>query len=230
MKKAFLFDLGNTLIEYPRPEELKANCANFIPNGEISKKILKRTLELYAQDRLASFKDLHEAIIKTALNQALLEEGYQFSDQKILDMMREIFQSGFARHAKVIDGARQVLSILKGKGLKIGIVSNTPFPGSFYMDDLERFGLLPYFQTFLWSSEFGKRKPSPEIFEKALSNLGVKAQEAIFIGDSLDRDVAGSRGVGMQSIWFDRRKKVRDFTGYHVSSLLEIFSFKELFE
>lgn len=230
MIKAFLFDLGNTLIEYPRPEELKANCANFIPDEKISQKVLKRTHKLYAQDRLASFKDLHEATIKKALDQALTEEGYQFSDQKIVDMMREIFEFGFAKHAKVLDGARQLMSILKGKGLKTGIVSNVPFPGSFYMNDLERFELLPYFQTFLWSSEFGKCKPSPEIFEKALNNLGVKAQEAVFIGDSLDRDIAGSRGVGMQSIWFDRRKKAGDFAGYRVSSLLEIFSFKELFD
>lgn len=230
MIKAFLFDLGNTLIEYPRPEELKANCADFIPDEKISQKILNRTLELYRQDRLASFRDLHEATIKKALVQALSEEGYRFDDQKTLNLMKEIYQFGFARHAKVIDGARQLLSILKGKGIKLGIVSNTPFPGSFYINDLERFGLLPYFQTLVWSSDFGKRKPSPEIFEKALNNLKVKAQEAVFVGDSLDRDISGSRGVGMQSIWFSRKKKVQSHDGYRISSLMEIFSLKELFD
>ena len=230
MVKAFLFDLGNTLIEYPRPEDLKANCADFISDEKTSQKILDQTHKLYLQDRLVSFRDLHEATIRKALTQALAEEGCQLDDQKILGLMKEIYQFGFARHAKVIDGARQLLSILKGKGLKTGIVSNTPFPGSFYMDDLERFGLLPYFQTFLWSSDFGKRKPSPDIFEKALDNLEVKAQEAVFIGDSLDRDISGSRGVGMRSIWFNRKKKVQNHDGYRISSLLEIFSFKELFE
>jgi putative hydrolase of the HAD superfamily len=57
----------------------------------------------------------------------------------------------------------------------------------------------------VFSSELGKRKPHPEIFERALEALGVEAGEAMFVGDRLYEDVRGSNDVGMtsvQAVWF----------------------------
>jgi putative hydrolase of the HAD superfamily len=55
------------------------------------------------------------------------------------------------------------------------------------------------------SSEVGKRKPHPFIFQRALSELGVAADEALFVGDRLEADVFGASRVGMktvQALWF----------------------------
>jgi FMN phosphatase YigB (HAD superfamily) len=55
------------------------------------------------------------------------------------------------------------------------------------------------------SSEVGKRKPHPAIFERALSELDVRSDEALFVGDRLDADVFGAARVGMrtvQALWF----------------------------
>jgi len=57
----------------------------------------------------------------------------------------------------------------------------------------------------VFSSEVGKRKPHPEIFERALSALDASAEEAIFVGDRLFEDVRGAAELGMttvQAVWF----------------------------
>jgi len=229
MVKAFIFDLGNTLIEYPAPEKLRENCARFAGNMRVSKELLNRMNELYLEDRRSSLEKLHEATIEKALSRALKEDGHQYNNDEILALLEEIYHFGFGMHAYPVDGAVQLMEALKARGFKTGIVSNTPFPGSFFKKDLERFGLLHYFQTFVWSSEFGKRKPSPDIFKKALADLRITPGEAVYIGDKLDRDVAGSRGVGMQSIWFDRKGNGKDHDGYRITLLTDILSFGKLF-
>jgi putative hydrolase of the HAD superfamily len=55
------------------------------------------------------------------------------------------------------------------------------------------------------SSDVGKRKPHPEIFQRALSEVGAAPDEAIFVGDRVGADVAGAARVGMrtiQAMWF----------------------------
>ena len=47
-------------------------------------------------------------------------------------------------------------------------------------------------------------KPHPSIFETALSTVGVAADEAMMVGDSLSHDVAGARQLGMRAVLLDR--------------------------
>jgi putative hydrolase of the HAD superfamily len=57
----------------------------------------------------------------------------------------------------------------------------------------------------VFSSDVGVRKPSPEIFLRALGELGVAADRALFVGDRLRQDVGGAHGVGMravQAMWY----------------------------
>ena len=56
------------------------------------------------------------------------------------------------------------------------------------------------------SGEINRRKPSPEIFRRALNVLGVEAQRAVFVGDMLDLDVRGPQSVGMKTVFIKRRQ------------------------
>src|SRR5207247_1094310 len=66
---------------------------------------------------------------------------------------------------------------------------------------IQRLGIEPYFDTVLISQEVGCLKPDPRIFELALSRVPCRPEEAVMIGDSPDRDVAGARAVGMHGRW-----------------------------
>jgi putative hydrolase of the HAD superfamily len=90
-----------------------------------------------------------------------------------------------------------LLSQLAGR-YRLGIVSNFYGNLATVCDEL---GLRPYLGVIADSTDVGWTKPDPRIFRHALDGLGVKAGDAAFVGDSLSRDMAGARAVGMSHIW-----------------------------
>lgn len=93
------------------------------------------------------------------------------------------------------------LRLLRGGGLKLGVVSNTGWPASVHDPDLDRFGIKDLFDCRLYSCEVGWEKPAPQIFMAALDCMGLRAEETAFVGDFLKYDVAGAQAVGMRGIW-----------------------------
>lgn len=65
-------------------------------------------------------------------------------------------------------------------------------------------GLGPYFDAVIVSGEVGVGKPDPVPFALALAALGADPAEAVMVGDSLERDIAGARDAGIRGIWLDR--------------------------
>jgi putative hydrolase of the HAD superfamily len=66
-------------------------------------------------------------------------------------------------------------------------------------------GLAELLDFAVFSSEVGKRKPHPAIFERALEALDVTPAETLFVGDRLYEDVRGAADLGMrtvQAVWF----------------------------
>jgi putative hydrolase of the HAD superfamily len=116
-----------------------------------------------------------------------------------------------AEHA-AWDRARQLaahtpalLEALRERGLQLGLVSNAFDPGWLLHRDLEQMGLAARLDYAVFSSEVGKRKPHPAIFERALEALEVDAADAVFVGDRLYEDVRGAGELGMttvQALWF----------------------------
>jgi HAD superfamily hydrolase (TIGR01509 family) len=63
-------------------------------------------------------------------------------------------------------------------------------------------GLVRYFDIIVDSTLAGVEKPDPAIFRPALDALGVLPEEAVYVGDLYDVDVAGARAAGMAAILF----------------------------
>lgn len=81
---------------------------------------------------------------------------------------------------------------------RLGIVSN--FYGNLATVCKDA-GLDAFFSVIVDSTLAGSTKPDPRIFRYALDALGLSPGEAVFVGDSLPRDMAGARGVGMPHVW-----------------------------
>ena len=80
----------------------------------------------------------------------------------------------------------------------LGIVSN--FYGNLEAVCSEA-GIAHFFRVLIDSSRVGCRKPDPRIFRAALEPLKVTPARALFVGDSLARDMAGARALGIPHIW-----------------------------
>jgi phosphoserine phosphatase len=87
-------------------------------------------------------------------------------------------------------------------GYRLAITTNGP--GDVQRAKLHASGLERYFPIVVVSEEIGSGKPEPAIFRVALDRLGVRAEEAVVVGDSYERDIVGARNAGLASILVDR--------------------------
>jgi putative hydrolase of the HAD superfamily len=62
-------------------------------------------------------------------------------------------------------------------------------------------GLTEHFDVVVASCDIGVGKPDPAIFATALEALGVAPDEAVMVGNDLDRDIAGATAAGIRSLW-----------------------------
>ena len=85
---------------------------------------------------------------------------------------------------------------------RLGLVSNFDH-GPTARAVIARHGLTDLFASTVISDGFGRRKPHPAIFAAALSQLGVSAADAVFVGDSVADDVGGAQAAGMDAIWLN---------------------------
>ena len=66
-------------------------------------------------------------------------------------------------------------------------------------------------------------KPRKELFEFALNNTGLAAEEVLHIGDSLSSDIKGASAIGINAIWINRSNKEVAKGVVAVKNLLEIY-------
>jgi len=66
-------------------------------------------------------------------------------------------------------------------------------------------GLTPFFRQVFVGGEFARGKPDPAIFRAALEAADCQPHQAAHIGDSLAHDIVGAQGVGIHSVWINRR-------------------------
>lgn len=100
-------------------------------------------------------------------------------------------------------GAADAVRTLAGRGVRVGIISNTGrTPGVILRRFLEGHDLLRHFAVISYSDEVGYRKPGPEIFLQTLRLAGATPAEAAHVGDNPLDDVTGAQGVGMRGVHY----------------------------
>jgi len=85
---------------------------------------------------------------------------------------------------------------------RLGVVSNFDYTPT-ARGILEREGIAGHFESIVVSDQVGWRKPKAVIFETALRRMAINPDEALFVGDRADIDVAGAQGVGMPAVWIN---------------------------
>ena len=129
----------------------------------------------------------------------LLEEhvayllGRQPLETELFECARA-FRSSSRRRLALLPGVISALKELREKYI-IGLVSNAQ--ELFTRAEIELLGLTGLFSFELLSSEVGFRKPAHQMFERALQEAKVKANEALYIGNDPFADIDGADLVGM---------------------------------
>jgi putative hydrolase of the HAD superfamily len=109
------------------------------------------------------------------------------------------------------------------RGLKLAVVSDAPRLQAWLR--LCQLSLHHIFDVVITFEDTCKKKPDPEPFKKALKQMGIEAQEAIMVGDWVERDIIGAKQVGMKTIFAkygDRFKTVESGADYNIDDVAQI--------
>jgi putative hydrolase of the HAD superfamily len=209
--KAILFDMFDTLMLIEKDHafyspSLHASYEFLAANGvtvtfeEFEKAYITVRDNLYAEVDT----ELGEPHFNIRIAGALKQLGYNYdvSDPMVLGAT-DAFCDRFMTYVKIDTHAESVLRELR-KRYELGVVSNFAIPEC-VTKLMQRHGLEKLFDAIVVSGAVNRRKPHPEIFQKALQELGVTAEETVFVGDTIDADVMGAKAAGMKTIFVERR-------------------------
>jgi HAD superfamily hydrolase (TIGR01509 family) len=209
--KAVLFDMFDTLYLIEKDHAfyspaLRAAYDYLAKNGvSVGFDVFEKAY-VGARDALYERADvnLEEPHFNVRIADALKRLGYDcnVSDALVVGATNA-FCERFMTYVSIDTNAERMLRELHGR-YKLGIVSNFAIPEC-VNKLLERHGLSGFFDVVVVSGAVNKRKPSMEIFKHALEMLGVRAEEAVFVGDTVDADVQGPKAAGMRTIYIERR-------------------------
>lgn len=201
---AVLFDFSGTLFRLEEDESWFAGMTvdEREVDGHVQAELMRRLTAPTGQ-HVEMTEDAYRTWVNRDLAPHLHREAY-------LHVLRE---SGLTDHhaeslyQRVIDPScwtpypdtAAVLDGLHRQGNKTAVVSNIAFD---VRPAFEAIGAADSVDDFVLSFEVGAVKPDPEIFQIALSRLGVAAANAVMVGDSDEAD-GGARAVGCDFILVD---------------------------
>ena len=109
-------------------------------------------------------------------------------------------------HWHIFPDAYPTLTALKERKLVVGAVSNWVWN---LPELLHALDLVSHFDFIAASARIGFEKPHPRIFQWALEQAAVPPESVIHVGDHVDADVEGARGVGITGVLIDRTGRHR---------------------
>jgi HAD superfamily hydrolase (TIGR01509 family) len=193
--RAALFDWNDTLMHFEWDDELLAE-GHRAGLAAIGRSGAPELTECFLAVELVRGSDYRETL------RGLL--GGATDDE--LDRFVEAEFAAWQPAAQLASTTHALLEALRARGLKLAVVANAwPEPARLLRGELVRLGVAERVDAAVFSDEVGVRKPAPAIFQRALSELGVSADESLYVGDKLREDIGGAAALGIttvQALWF----------------------------
>lgn len=205
MIKAVLFDLGGTLHTNSMPEgrdlwfaeRLLRRLADYGVELPATPEEIARSLpvnsEVYKHESEQTLRELPSELI---WNDYYLRE-YRIGRERLAPFAEELsFLYDYERPCVMRrPRLKETMAELRGMGLRLGVISNI-ISRSVVPHFLAEYDIAQDMDCVITSAETGIRKPSPEIFRVAERELSLKPEELCYVGDTISRDVRGTRNAG----------------------------------
>ena len=183
-KKAVVFDLDGTLLY--TLEDLK-NATNYALKQS---GMPERTLDEVRRFVGNGVRLLMERAVPQGADNPKFEETFA--------LFKEYYDVHCNDNTLPYDGIMELLEELKVRGIKMAIVSNKI---DFAVKSLDKLYFKDYMTAAIGEMEEEgiRKKPAPDMVQKALKELGVTQDEAIYVGDS-DVDIATAKNSGLDCV------------------------------
>jgi FMN phosphatase YigB (HAD superfamily) len=189
MFKAVIFDLYETLVTQSR---------TVVPRGGRLGEFLGLEQAAYRRE----WKQLRPAILRGQLTfqQALIEIGERLGvaipAERVQCASEERARANTQVFEKIDSEVVALIGALRDLGIRLATISNcmaedvVAWPGSV---------LASHFTCAVFSFEAGVVKPDARIYLKTVEQLGVRAQDALYVGDGGDDELAGAERARLRA-------------------------------
>ena len=223
MLDSIIFDFDSTLVDYHYSDTQALNrVVDMLPikidNDQFRNKSGEIICQLYDQGlRLGS--KVHKERLKITLD---------FFEIDWCESYLKEYLEVYINETKPYEFVFEFLDSLNGK-IKIGLLTNS-------MDSFEQRArikkseLSHYFDVVCIASEIGSYKPNREAFEITLRKLNASADNSVFIGDSEEYDIKGSKSAEMIAIKKDNKIVRPTIADYRFSDYRELNEILKILE
>ena len=193
--KAMIFDLDDTLLN----RTMAVDKMFFI----ILEKCYEDVKRSVKNEMLKKFKEYDKESYghndKTKVFESFFDEfppKYRLPRNYIQDFWNNTFPHCFSINQNTIN----IINTIK-MHVKVAIITN----GSTQRQKAKiiNTNLNSCFEIIIISEEVGFSKPDKRIFELALNKLNVKSEDALFVGDDIEKDIGGCQNANIKGIWFN---------------------------
>ncbi|MDQ6929336.1 MAG: HAD family hydrolase [Candidatus Eremiobacteraeota bacterium] len=148
---------------------------------------------------VAGLKKKLDVVRRELWNAALSDVGIR--DDGLAIRSAEKYNRYRAKYLKLFAGAADLLSDLRGRGIKLGLLTN-----GFSVTHREKIALLQigdYFDAIFIADEVGMLKPDPLLFAHACMRLERPPAASAMVGDRYERDIRGAHVAGLFTVWMN---------------------------
>lgn len=210
-RKTIFFDVYQTLIDIDiNPEHKKINREKAwetlaqslkkygvdVGSSELQRLSEQRKAEFYdgkdAQIHHHDFNWVIAGILKDTFNATL-------SPEELADVVYgyHVIDRGYAR---LYPNVSETLAELKDR-YSLLVVSYTQ--ACWTQPELRELGIDSFFDHFIYTSDIGFHKESPEFYKKCLEIVGQNPQDCVMIGDNYKADILIPQQIGINTIWIE---------------------------
>lgn len=214
MKKAVVFDLDGTLLDTLGDLTAAVNYA-----------LAKQGFPTWDDEAVRGF--VGNGVVHL-IDRSIPAAASPEEKQQCLTVFKEYYHRNINGTTCPYPGIMELLTVLKARGLKTGVVSNKYEEAVQDLCDLFFPGLI---DGLAGDREGCRKKPAPDNLYRVLEQLGVTPEDAVYLGDS-DVDVSTARNAGTDCIavlWGFRNRAHLEQAGaelflVHPKELLEILA------
>ena len=208
--RAVVFDLGGTLVHWPKWDEdapakwrlaydalLRADGGRSLPPADA-----------FVEAMRAAEKAHWERVDREHWSgppTGLVADGFRRLDLRVGDDQLVATLDGYARAiagwSAVFPDSRDTLVLLRERGYRLGLLSNTWWAAEWHNADIAAHGLADLLDELLYTSDQPHSKPHSSVFREISARLGVEPAACVMVGDRQIDDVAGAKRAGMRGVW-----------------------------
>ena len=232
--KGILFDLGDTLLDFPHVDVTKM----FAAGARLAYEYLRQIGQ-----PLPPFHKYHRMQL-WAIRQRYFLSRITRREFNALDLIARLgarmgqtltrshavelawlWYEPLSKRAVMEADLPTTLRQLRDRSLTLGLVSNTFIPAEALDRHLRRESLIDLLPVRVYSCNVGRRKPHQRIFDVALGEARLRPDQTLFVGDSPRADIKGANRAGMISVLKDpaqRHAKSRIKPHHRIARIAEL--------